>query len=215
MDVCNISYQTLHSQARFARRLTGILSRSPLPSETAMPPTKTPSTRSGERTNPASLRSAASSSRVVPAWHTRAGRRQAASPFRTTRPSTRGYLLIESLTALAVLGVGLLPLATLAPVVLGALRHYEILAHATRAAAELAELEQPAMALSPLHARGIGPDHLRLCRSLIPAGGDDGLPGCTAGPRLAVVGPLRSSPTRPGGVHDAAALRVVALWIRP
>ncbi|KJK25770.1 hypothetical protein UB46_03750 [Burkholderiaceae bacterium 16] len=137
------------------------------------------------------------------------------SPIHATAASTRGYLLIESLTALAVLGVGLLPLATLAAVALNTQRHYEALGQATRAVAELAELEDPGPALSPLHARGIGPHPLRLCQSLASAGGEHGLPGCAPGPRLAVVGPLHPPSGRPGRVDDAIALRVVALWIRP
>lgn len=123
-----------------------------------------------------------------------------------------GFILIESLTALAVLGVGLLPLAALAPFALSALRGYEALGQATRAAAELAELEDPDLALSPLQARGIGPNDLQLCQSL--ASAEDG--GCSPGSRLAVVGPLSLASSRPaGGVRGAAALRVVALWIRP
>lgn len=136
---------------------------------------------------------------------TRARRRVA------VRRPTGGYLLIESLTALALLTIGMLPLATLAPVALGALRHHEDIGHATRAAAELAELEDPRLALSPLHARGIGAHHLQLCRSLAPAGAEHGLPGCAPGRRLAVVGPL----PRSAGPDDEAALRAVALWIRP
>lgn len=124
----------------------------------------------------------------------------------------RGFILVESLTALAVLGVGLLPLAALAPFALGTLRGYEALGHATRAAAELAELGDPGLALSPLQARGIGPNDLQLCQSLASAEGG----GCSPGSRLAVVGPLSLASSRPaGGVRDASALRVIALWIRP
>ncbi|WP_043348553.1 type IV pilus modification PilV family protein [Cupriavidus basilensis] len=124
----------------------------------------------------------------------------------------RGFILIESLTALAVLGVGLLPLAALAPFALGTLRGYEALGHATRAAAELAEMGDPALALSPLQARGIGPNDLQLCQAL--ASAEDS--GCSPGSRLAVVGPLSLAwSRRAGGAQDAAALRVVVLWIRP
>jgi hypothetical protein len=122
---------------------------------------------------------------------------------------------MESLTALAVLGTGLLPLATLAPVALGALRHHEAVGYATRSAAELAELEDPGLALSPLHARGIGPHHLRQCQSLAFAGGEHGLPGCASGLRLAVAGPLPMASGPAAGVGNDAALRVVALWVRP
>ncbi|GAB7546165.1 hypothetical protein [Cupriavidus sp. 8B] len=122
---------------------------------------------------------------------------------------------MESLTALAVLGIGLLPLATLAPVALGALRQYEVLGHATRAAAELAELEDPGLALSTEQASGIGPHQLQLCQSVASMGAEHGLSGCVAGSRLAVVGPLRPASVHPGGLGSQSALRVIALWVRP
>lgn len=146
----------------------------------------------------------------------RAGPRIRQTAFPAIGKGDCGFILIESLTALAVLGVGLLPLAALAPVALGALRGHEALGQATRAAAELAELGDPGLALSPLQARGIGPNHLRLCQSLASAGDEPVLAGCSPGSRLAVVGPLSLASSRPtGGAQDAAALRVVALWIRP
>lgn len=146
----------------------------------------------------------------------RAGPRIRQATFPPIGTGNRGFILIESLTALAVLGVGLLPLAALAPVALGALRGYEALGHATRAAAELAELGDPALALSPLQARGIAPDHLRLCQSLASAGDEPVLAGCSPGSRLAVVGPLSlASSRRAGSAPDAATLRVVVLWLRP
>ncbi|MDW3684418.1 hypothetical protein RA280_22220 [Cupriavidus sp. CV2] len=146
----------------------------------------------------------------------RAGPRIRQAAFPPFCRGDRGFILIESLTALAVLGVGLLPLAALAPVALDTLRSYEALGHATRAAAELAELGDPGLALSPLQARGVGPNHLRLCQSLASSGDEPGLPGCSPGPRLAVIGPLPlASSGRASGVQDVAVLRVVALWIRP
>lgn len=135
--------------------------------------------------------------------------------YPTLRRWYRGYLLIESLTALAVLGIGLLPLATLAPVALSALRQYDALGHATRSAAELAELENPDLALSPLQAGATSPHQLRLCQSIGSAGGESGLAGCVPGSRLAVVGPLPQAPDHLVGPGERAALRAIALWIRP
>ncbi|WP_454722413.1 MULTISPECIES: hypothetical protein [Cupriavidus] len=131
-----------------------------------------------------------------------------------------GYLLIEALAALAVLGIGLLPLATLAPLALGTVRHYETLGHATRASAELAELESPAqvLALQQAHAGARPlpqPLRLRLCDALASAGDADGGPACVAGRRLAVAGPLSAGSAHGGGAGGNAALRAVALWIRP
>jgi len=132
----------------------------------------------------------------------------------------RGYLLIEALAALAVLGIGLLPLAALAPAALGAVRHYEALGHATRAGAELAELEDPAQVLALLRARGnAGRLHVRLCDSLAFTGDENDEPACAAGPRLAVAGPLHARAARAGGTGgtggSSATLRAIALWIRP
>ncbi|WP_420993336.1 hypothetical protein ACKI2N_014450 [Cupriavidus sp. 30B13] len=128
----------------------------------------------------------------------------------------RGYLLIEALAALAVLGIGLLPLAALAPLALGTVRHYEALGHATRAGAELAELEAPGQVLALQQARAdAGRLHLRLCDSLASAAGEDGAPACVGGPRLAVAGPLPAWPGRAGDAGGSAALRTIALWIRP
>ena len=133
----------------------------------------------------------------------------------TPERGRHGYVLTESLTALAVLGIGLLPLATLAPVALGALRQYEAVAQATRAAGELAEMGDPSLALLPLHAGSVSRHQLQLCRSIASAGSEQALPGCAPGSRLAVVGSLPQPPSHVGGTGGQASLRAVALWIGP
>lgn len=136
-------------------------------------------------------------------------------PICEGNPPMRGFFLIEALTALALLGIGLLPLCTLAPVALGTLRHYEALSHATRAGAELAELEAPSLVLSSVHTRGIATEHLRLCKSLASAGDQHILPACVAGQQLAVVGPLHAFADAASGNSNNARLRTIALWVRP
>lgn len=134
----------------------------------------------------------------------------------------RGYLLLEALVALAVLGIGLLPLAGLAPTALQWWREPLRIGQALRLAAEGAELAGlagpdalPDPARLPALARTPGLPPPRWCAS-VPA--DAAQSSCPAGHRVVVVGPLPPEP-RIGSRADAAqprtALRAIALRLRP
>jgi hypothetical protein len=125
------------------------------------------------------------------------------------RARTSGYLLIEALSALAVVGLGLLPLATLGPTGLHWLGEQQAIAHATRIAAEAAELAPLDDSVSPLSmGQATARQLLRFCGTA-PADADAG--ACGPGNRLAVVSPL----TPAAGALPSRSLRMVALWIRP
>jgi prepilin-type N-terminal cleavage/methylation domain-containing protein len=143
----------------------------------------------------------------VPARHAR-GRR-----FARVALSLSGYALIEVLTALAIFSVGLLPVASLAPVWLAILREQGIASRALRIADEAAErapLHDPAdvSALPPSNAAEEG--QLRLCRT--PP--SDGMTlACLPGMRLAVAGPLQTPGAR--RTTSQAGLQGIALWVSP
>jgi len=114
----------------------------------------------------------------------------------------RGYLLTESLVALALTGIALMPMATLAPLAVDALRHYEMLGAATRAAAELAEANGPDEVLAGRQSAAERKTQLMHCDHF------DGRV-CHPGRRLAVA---LLPAIRPGASDGEAA---VALWSRP
>ncbi len=137
----------------------------------------------------------------------------------------RGYLLLESLVALALLGIGLLPLARLAPTALQWWREPLLIGQALRLAAEGAEraglagpeaVPDPARLPALAQTRGLPPP--RWCAS-VPA--DSAQSGCAAGQRVVVVGPLPSAPAMRGDAGEAGeanirtALRAIALRLRP
>lgn len=151
----------------------------------------------------------------------------AASPsvlYRSNRGRVphRGYLLLESLVALAVLGIGLLPLARLGPTALQWWRDPLLIGQALRLAAEGAELAglagpdavpDPARLPAVAHADGL--PRPRWCAS-VPT--DAAQSHCPAGQRVVVVGPLPSSPSprgETGVAHPRIALRAIALRLRP
>lgn len=134
----------------------------------------------------------------------------------------RGYLLLEALVALAVLGIGLLPLAGLASTTLQWWREPLRIAQALRLAAEGAELAGlagpdavPDPVRLPALAEMPGVPAPRWCASL-PANAAQS--SCPAGQRVVVVGPL---PPASGMRNDAdaaqsrTALRAIALRLRP
>jgi hypothetical protein len=127
--------------------------------------------------------------------------------------SLSGYALIEALTALAILSVGLLPLASLAPFWLAILREQGIAVRALRIAGEAAER-------AGLHAAADGPalsagnvpeeGQLHLCQT--PP--SDGMTlACVPGMRLVVAGPLLAQGARL--TASQASLHGIALWISP
>lgn len=138
------------------------------------------------------------------------------------RVRRRGYLLIESLIALAVLGIGLLPLARLGPAALQWWRDPLLIGQALRLAAEGAELAGlagpdavPNPARLPAVSQAGGLPAPRWCAS-VPA--DAAQSDCPAGQRVVVVGPLASSPgsrSEAGVAHSRTALRAIALRLRP
>lgn len=120
------------------------------------------------------------------------------APCRRRARKRSGYVLAESLAALALAIMALLPLAGLSPLALQSLRHAEAFGAATRAAAELLEADGPERALAPR--QGAGVLALRSCDRL------DSL-GCAAGRRLAVARLARA-----GLAPQDMAL---VLWSRP
>ncbi|MBO4119650.1 hypothetical protein J5T34_02725 [Cupriavidus gilardii] len=136
----------------------------------------------------------------------------------------RGYLLLESLVALALLGIGLLPLAWLGPTALQWWREPLLIGQALRLAAEGAELAGlaglagheavPDLARLPALAQRPGLPSPRWCAT-VPA---DAQSSCPAGLRVVVVGPLPSTPgirTEAGDAPPGTALRAIALRLRP
>lgn len=179
----------------------------------------TPSAASALST--ASAPSGASNAGVLP-WH--ADCRCPAFPRLPDRRCLRhrGYLLLESLVALALLGIGLLPLARLGATALQWWREPLLIGQALRLAAEGAELAglagpegvpDPARLPALAQTRGLPPP--RWCAS-VPA--DPAQSGCPAGERVVVVGPLPSAPGMHGETGEAntrTALRAIALRLRP
>ncbi len=133
---------------------------------------------------------------LVPPAHPGAHARRL--PCRRHPRKRPGYVLTESLAALALAIMAMLPLAGLSPHALQALRHAEAFGAATRAAVELIEADAPERALPPL--QGAGVLALRSCDRL------DSL-GCAAGHRLAVARLARA-----GLAPQDMAL---VLWSRP
>lgn len=125
-----------------------------------------------------------------------------------------GYVFIESLTALIVVSVGMLPLAALWPVGMHGLRQQQAVAHGTRVAAEVAEiadamagaLSGPAMPLLAAPAAGIA---WRLQQASCPVPSA----GCAGSARLALAGPLAAGADADGAA--GAALPWIALWVAP
>ncbi|NSX06513.1 hypothetical protein [Cupriavidus gilardii] len=137
----------------------------------------------------------------------------------------RGYLLLESLVALALLGIGLLPLAWLGPTALQWWREPLLIGQALRLAAEGAELAElaglagheavPDPARLPALAQRPGLPSPRWCAT-VPA--DAAQSSCPAGQRVVVVGPLPSTPgirLEAGDAQPRTALRAIALRLRP
>lgn len=135
----------------------------------------------------------------------------------------RGYLLLEALVALALLGIGLLPLARLGPTALQWWREPLLIGQALRLASEGAELAglagpevvpDPARLPALAQTQGLPPP--RWCAS-VPA--DAAQSGCPAGQRVVVVGPLPPAPGIRAETGEAAnarsALRAIALRLRP
>lgn len=169
----------------------------------------------------ASAPSGASTAGALP-W--RADCRLPSFPCLSDRRRARycGYLLLESLVALALLGIGLLPLAGLAPTALQWWREPLRIAQALRLAAEGAELAGlagpdalPDPARLPALAQMPGLPPPRWCAS-VPA--DAAQSSCPAGQRVVVVGPLPPAPAMRSDVDTApprTALRAIALRLRP
>lgn len=125
---------------------------------------------------------------------------QLLSPSRHCRHG-RGHALAESLCALLVVSVGLIPLASLGTTALTRLRGHEQLAEAMRTAGEFVEtsgLEIPPMNRS-------SPVSAEAC----PASPYTGRPDCPRAGQLAIA---RVAIGEPG---SAAVLRGIALWRQP
>jgi hypothetical protein len=112
-----------------------------------------------------------------------------------------GHALAESLCALLVVSVGLIPLASLGTTALARLRGHEQLAQAMRAAAEFAETAEldaaPMNRSDPVSDEGC---------PLVPGNEQS---SCPRGGKLAIA---RLAIGEPG---SAAILRGIVLWIRP
>ncbi len=123
---------------------------------------------------------------------------------RPASPATRGYVLIESLTAFAVVGIGLLPLAALWPTGLQWLRHLQTVAQGTRIAAERVEMAPLPHRAPTLSTLGNGP---ATALRAVPC---DESPTVCGDERLVLTGPLGSD-----SVGTPAGLRWIALWSKP
>lgn len=125
-----------------------------------------------------------------------------------------GYILIEALCALAVVGLGLLPVTTVGPVALRSLQEHQAIGRAVRIASEAAELASLDPTALPLALEPVPVQQpLRICDA---APGDVDSGSCLPGNRLAIVGPL-PQPAR-GQSPDrtpARSLRMIALWLKP
>lgn len=198
---------------------------SAVPTASALPAASELTTASAllaaSRLSTGSAPSGASTAGALP-W--RADCRSPSCPCLTDRRRARhrGYLLLESLVALALLGIGLLPLAGLAPMALQWWREPLRIGQALRLAAEGAELAGlagpdalPDPARLPALARMPGVPPPRWCAS-VPA--DAAQSSCPAGQRVVVVGPLPPAPGIGSGADAAqprTALRAIALRLRP
>ncbi|MGO4760984.1 type II secretion system protein [Cupriavidus sp. 2KB_3] len=130
-----------------------------------------------------------------------------APPSTPSRPRqrSRGYILLESLICLAVIGIGAMPLAVLGPLWLRLAGEQESLAQTTLWASEFAETAGAASTVPP------GAHHAQLCGKLSAASGPQ--PLCAPGVRLVLAGPVRTAPdTSPGMAVPPAH---VALWVAP
>lgn len=113
----------------------------------------------------------------------------------------RGYALAESLCALLVVSVGLIPLAGLGTTALARLRGHEQLSQAMRTAGELAE----SAALGTVPVNRSDPVSAEGC-PILPG---DRQSACPRGGKLAIA---RLALEAPG---SAATLRGIALWVQP
>ncbi len=112
-----------------------------------------------------------------------------------------GHALAESLCALLIVTVGLIPLASLGTTALARQRSHEQLSQAMRTAGELAE----AAALGTVPMNRSDPGSAEDC-PVLPG---DRQPTCPRGGKLAIA---RLAPGAPG---SAATLRGIALWVQP
>lgn len=130
-----------------------------------------------------------------------------APPSPSSRPQerSRGYILLESLICLAVIGIGAMPLAVLGPLWLRLAGEQESLAQTTQWASEFAETAGAGPTL-PAGAR-----HAQLCGALSAGSGPQ--PVCASGVRIVLAGPVRIAPDASPGM--AVPLAHVALWVTP
>ncbi|WP_454764642.1 type IV pilus modification PilV family protein [Cupriavidus campinensis] len=117
----------------------------------------------------------------------------------------RGYILLESLICLAIVGIGAMPLAMLGPLWLRLAGEQESLGQAMQLASEHAETGGAAPAVLP------GSRGARLCGAVTAGTGSQ--PHCAAGSRIALAGPVRNAPDiAPGTTLPPTH---VALWVMP
>lgn len=113
----------------------------------------------------------------------------------------RGYALAESLCALLIVSVGLIPLASVGTTALARLRGHEQLAQAMRAVGEFTEIAE----LGVVRLNRSDPVSTEGC----PLFQDKGQPACPVGGELAIA---RLAVGDPG---SAVTLHGIALWMQP
>ncbi|MGO4277630.1 MULTISPECIES: type II secretion system protein [unclassified Cupriavidus] len=123
------------------------------------------------------------------------------------RPQRRssGYILLESLICLAVIGIGAMPLAVLGPLWLRLAGEQESLAQTTQWASEFAETAGAGSMVPP------GGRHAQLCGAL--GVGAGARPLCAPGARIVLAGPVRITADASPGMTAPPAH--VALWVAP